>query len=210
MLIFLNQRWKYFLHRIKISFMTFGFEIENPTQGDFWKKDIDFFFFFKYWWEAEMVSDIGEFKAQMLSSGLWLCLFLSSVFSLSLQIQILARWLVAGSEPMGLSASSLADNLEKLFLRSLNQDLMAVIGSCAHSPLRGLLWPGEVHTWMVVSLEMNGRFLISLKKEFRGRCTEQFYFGGTRIGIQSFALAKQVLYCLCHASSPFCSGYFGD
>jgi hypothetical protein len=25
-----------------------------------------------------------------------------------------------------------------------------------------------------------------------------------------FVLAKQVLYCLSHTSSPFCSGYFGD
>jgi hypothetical protein len=27
---------------------------------------------------------------------------------------------------------------------------------------------------------------------------------------QGFALAKQVLYCLSHSSSSFCSGYFGD
>jgi hypothetical protein len=27
---------------------------------------------------------------------------------------------------------------------------------------------------------------------------------------QSFRLAKQVLYCLSHPFSPFCSGYFGD
>jgi hypothetical protein len=25
-----------------------------------------------------------------------------------------------------------------------------------------------------------------------------------------FELAEQVLYCLSHTSSPFCSGYFGD
>jgi hypothetical protein len=28
--------------------------------------------------------------------------------------------------------------------------------------------------------------------------------------LKSFALTKQALYCLSHASSPLCSGYFGD
>jgi hypothetical protein len=37
-----------------------------------------------------------------------------------------------------------------------------------------------------------------------------FFFGGTWIWIQGFPLAKQVLYCLSHTSSPICSGYFGD
>jgi hypothetical protein len=34
--------------------------------------------------------------------------------------------------------------------------------------------------------------------------------GGMRVWIQGFVLAKQVLYFLSHASSPFCSGYFRD
>jgi hypothetical protein len=33
---------------------------------------------------------------------------------------------------------------------------------------------------------------------------------GAVVWIQAFALAKQVLYCLRHTSSPFWSGYFGD
>jgi hypothetical protein len=42
-----------------------------------------------------------------------------------------------------------------------------------------------------------------------------FYFGGTGVSTQGFvltkqALTKQILYCLNHASSPFCSIYFGD
>jgi hypothetical protein len=37
-----------------------------------------------------------------------------------------------------------------------------------------------------------------------------FFFGGTVILMQGFVLAKQALYHLCHTSSPFCSGYFGD
>jgi hypothetical protein len=36
------------------------------------------------------------------------------------------------------------------------------------------------------------------------------FFGATWIWTQSFNLAKQVIYCLSHASSTFCSGYFGD
>jgi hypothetical protein len=36
------------------------------------------------------------------------------------------------------------------------------------------------------------------------------FFGGTGGWTQDFALAKQVLHCLSHTSSPFCSGYFGD
>jgi hypothetical protein len=35
-------------------------------------------------------------------------------------------------------------------------------------------------------------------------------FGGTGVYTQGFALAKQVLYCLSHTFSPFCSGYFGE
>jgi hypothetical protein len=30
------------------------------------------------------------------------------------------------------------------------------------------------------------------------------------IATQGFALVQQVLYCLSHTSSPFCSDYFGD
>jgi hypothetical protein len=32
---------------------------------------------------------------------------------------------------------------------------------------------------------------------------------GTGVLTQDFKLEKQVLYCLSHTSSPFCSGYFG-
>jgi hypothetical protein len=35
-------------------------------------------------------------------------------------------------------------------------------------------------------------------------------FGGSGVWTQGFTLAKQVLYCLSHTSSPFCFGYFGD
>jgi hypothetical protein len=28
--------------------------------------------------------------------------------------------------------------------------------------------------------------------------------------LRAFSLAKQILYCLRHASSPFCPSYFGD
>jgi hypothetical protein len=35
-------------------------------------------------------------------------------------------------------------------------------------------------------------------------------FGGTDVSNQGFTLAKQALYSLDHASSPFCSDYFGD
>jgi hypothetical protein len=37
-----------------------------------------------------------------------------------------------------------------------------------------------------------------------------FFFDGTRVWTQGFVLAKQMLYCLSHSSSPFFSGYFGD
>jgi hypothetical protein len=37
-----------------------------------------------------------------------------------------------------------------------------------------------------------------------------FFFSGTRVWTQDSTLAGQVLYHLSHASSPFCSGYFGD
>jgi hypothetical protein len=36
------------------------------------------------------------------------------------------------------------------------------------------------------------------------------FFCGTGVWTQGFVLAKQVLYYLSHASSPFCSGYFED
>jgi hypothetical protein len=36
------------------------------------------------------------------------------------------------------------------------------------------------------------------------------FFGETGVWTQDFALAKQVLYCLSHSSSPFCSVYFRD
>jgi hypothetical protein len=36
------------------------------------------------------------------------------------------------------------------------------------------------------------------------------FFGGTGIWTQFFAPTRQSLYCLSYASSPFCSGYFGD
>jgi hypothetical protein len=42
---------------------------------------------------------------------------------------------------------------------------------------------------------------VLLKKDF---------FGGNGVGTQGFTLANQVLYCLSHTSSLFCSGYFGD
>jgi hypothetical protein len=35
------------------------------------------------------------------------------------------------------------------------------------------------------------------------------YFGGTFV-FNSGLFVKQILYCLCHTSSPFCSDYFGD
>jgi hypothetical protein len=38
----------------------------------------------------------------------------------------------------------------------------------------------------------------------------QYIFCGTGIWANSFMLARQALYCLSHASSSFCSGYFGD
>jgi hypothetical protein len=34
-------------------------------------------------------------------------------------------------------------------------------------------------------------------------------FGRLGLGTQGFVLEKQALYCLSHASSPFCSSYFG-
>jgi hypothetical protein len=34
--------------------------------------------------------------------------------------------------------------------------------------------------------------------------------GYTRVCIQGFVLTRQALYLLSHASSPFCSSYFGD
>jgi hypothetical protein len=34
------------------------------------------------------------------------------------------------------------------------------------------------------------------------------FFGSTWGWTQGFTLARQVLYCFSHASSPFCSGYF--
>jgi hypothetical protein len=37
-----------------------------------------------------------------------------------------------------------------------------------------------------------------------------FFLAGLGFELKSLALAKQVLYCLRHTSSPFCSGYFGD
>jgi hypothetical protein len=37
-----------------------------------------------------------------------------------------------------------------------------------------------------------------------------FFFNGTEVCIQGFALAKQALYCLCHTFNPFFSGYFGN
>jgi hypothetical protein len=37
-----------------------------------------------------------------------------------------------------------------------------------------------------------------------------FTFGGSGVQTQGLMLAIQVFYCLNHASSPFCSGYFGD
>jgi hypothetical protein len=33
---------------------------------------------------------------------------------------------------------------------------------------------------------------------------------GTGVWTQCFAFSKHTLYCLSHASSPFCCGYFGD
>jgi hypothetical protein len=35
-------------------------------------------------------------------------------------------------------------------------------------------------------------------------------FGGSGASTQALALAKKVIYCLSHTSSPFCSGYFAD
>jgi hypothetical protein len=35
-------------------------------------------------------------------------------------------------------------------------------------------------------------------------------FGETRVWTQGFMLAKEALYALCHTSSPFFHGYFGD
>jgi hypothetical protein len=37
-----------------------------------------------------------------------------------------------------------------------------------------------------------------------------FFFFKTGVLIEGFRLSKQVLCCLSHFSSPFCSGYFGD
>jgi hypothetical protein len=37
-----------------------------------------------------------------------------------------------------------------------------------------------------------------------------FFFDGTGVWTQGFICARQVLYHFGHASSPFCSGYFGD
>jgi hypothetical protein len=37
-----------------------------------------------------------------------------------------------------------------------------------------------------------------------------FYLGETGVWTQGFAFTKQVLLLLSHASSTFCSGYFGD
>jgi hypothetical protein len=37
-----------------------------------------------------------------------------------------------------------------------------------------------------------------------------FFFDGTRVWTQGFVLAKQALYHVSYASSPFYSGYFGD
>jgi hypothetical protein len=37
-----------------------------------------------------------------------------------------------------------------------------------------------------------------------------FIFGSTRVWTQGFTLARQVLYCLRHNSSSFCSGYSED
>jgi hypothetical protein len=36
-----------------------------------------------------------------------------------------------------------------------------------------------------------------------------FFFGDTGVWIQGFIFARQALYSSGHASSPFCSGYFG-
>jgi hypothetical protein len=37
-----------------------------------------------------------------------------------------------------------------------------------------------------------------------------YFFGETGFWIQGFTLAKQVFFCLSHAVSSFCFGYFGD
>jgi hypothetical protein len=37
-----------------------------------------------------------------------------------------------------------------------------------------------------------------------------FFGGGIGVRTQGFQLTKQLVYHLSHASSPFCSGYFGD
>jgi hypothetical protein len=37
-----------------------------------------------------------------------------------------------------------------------------------------------------------------------------FLLVGLEFELKAFALAKQVLSCLNHTSSPFCSDYFGD
>jgi hypothetical protein len=39
---------------------------------------------------------------------------------------------------------------------------------------------------------------------------EIIFLMGLGFRTQSFALAKQMLYCLRHNSDPFCSGYFVD
>jgi hypothetical protein len=42
------------------------------------------------------------------------------------------------------------------------------------------------------------------------KASQRMFFGGSGVWIQDWVLAMQVLCCLSHASSPFCSGYFWD
>jgi hypothetical protein len=75
---------------------------------------------------------------------------------------------------------------------------------------------GEWKTWG----ERGRWFMLILIKDLKAKVNQiwilfylficLFIFGRTKVWAQGFTLAKQVLYCLSHISSLFCSGYFGN
>jgi hypothetical protein len=61
--------------------------------------------------------------------------------------------------------------------------------------------------WKVYTSLQNHRHLPICKRSYLGFF---LFFGWTGVWTQGFVLAKQVLYSLSYASSPFCSGCFED
>jgi hypothetical protein len=112
------------------------------------------------------------------------------------------------------------DFVLELGAKSFLGKLMVVIpslGRLIEPETAGFLFPWSFQPWCPDKIEKKNfkfmLFLLLLHPGFSATVTFFllfFLFGGTGLWTRGFALAKQVLCCSSHTSSPFCSGYFGD